>query len=95
VSSLTLNPTSVVGGPLGTSTGTVTLNGPAPSGGAVVLLSSNNAAANVPANGVTVPAGAMSATFTVTTNVVVGSTSATISASYNSTTKTATLAITL
>jgi hypothetical protein len=93
VSSLTLNPTSVVGGPAGTSTGTVTLNGPAPSGGAVVMLASNNAAANVPANGVTVPAGAISATFAVTTNVVIGSTSATISASYNAT-KTATLAIT-
>jgi hypothetical protein len=95
VSSLTLNPTSVAGGPLGTSTGTVTLNGPAPAGGAHVVLSSSNAAASVPANGVTVPAGATSATFTVTTNVVIGSTSVTISASYNSTTQSATLTVTL
>jgi trimeric autotransporter adhesin len=95
VSSLTLNPTSVIGGPLGTSTGTVTLNGPAPAGGAQVMLSSSNAAASVPPNGVTVPAGATTATFTVTTNVVVGSTSATISASYNSTTQSASLAVTL
>jgi len=95
VSSLTLNPTSVIGGPLGTSTGTVTLNGPAPAGGAQVMLSSNNAAASVPANGVTVPAGATTATFTVTTSIVVLSTTATISASYNSTTKSANLTVTL
>jgi hypothetical protein len=94
VSSLTLNPTSVIGGPLGASTGTVTLNGPAPAGGAHVLLSSNNAAASVPSS-VTVPAGATTATFTVTTNVVVLSTTATISASYNSTTKSANLTVTL
>ena len=94
VSSLTLNPTSVVGGPLGTSTGTVTLNGPAPAGGAQVLVSSNNSAASVPAS-VTVPAGSTSVTFTVTTSPVIVSATATISASLNGTTKTASLAITL
>src|SRR5437660_4025860 len=47
VSSLTLNPTSVVGG-LQSSTGTVTLSGPAPAGGAQVMLFSSNAAASVP-----------------------------------------------
>jgi hypothetical protein len=93
VSSLTLNPTSVVGGPLGSSTGTVTLNGPAPGGGAVVSLSSNNAAASVPAN-MTVPAGGTSATFTVTTSPVVTQTSVTISASYGGATQTATLTVT-
>jgi len=95
VSSLTLNPTSVIGGPLGNSTGTVTLNGPAPAGGAQVMLASSNAAASVPTNGVTVPAGATTATFMVTTSVVVGSTSATISATYNSTTQSANLTMTL
>ena len=93
VSSLTLNPNSVVGGPLGTSTGTVTLNGPAPAGGSQILLSSNNAAASVPAS-VTVPAGATSATFTVNTSIVIISTTANIAASCNGT-KTATLSITL
>jgi hypothetical protein len=94
VSSLTLNPTGVVGG-LQSSTGTVTLSGPAPAGGAQVTLSSSNSGvARVPSS-VTVPAGATSATFTVNTSVVLISTSATISASYNGTTKTANLAVLL
>src|SRR3989440_97549 len=93
VSSLTLNPTSVTGGTQ-SSTGTVTLSGPAPAGGAQVMLSSSNAAASVPSS-VTVPAGSSSATFTVNTSIVLISTSATISASYNSTTQTASLAILL
>ena len=91
VSSLELNPTSVVGGTQ-SSTGTVTLSGPAPAGGAQVLLSSSNAAAGVPSS-VTVPAGATRATFTVNTSMVLVTTSANISASYNGTTRTATLTI--
>jgi hypothetical protein len=63
-------------------------------GGAQVLLSSNNGAARVPSS-VIVPAGATSATFTVNTSVVLVSTSATISATYNNTTRTATLSILL
>src|SRR6266404_2490874 len=93
LSSLTLNPTSVIGS-VQSSTGTVTLSGPAPAGGAQVALASNNGAANVPSS-VTVPAGATSATFTVSTSAVLVSTSVTISASYNSTAQTATLSVTL
>jgi len=93
VSSLTLNPTSVVGG-MQSSTGTVTLSGPAPAGGAQVLLSSSNGAASVPSSA-TVPAGATSATFTVNTSFVLSTTSANISASYNGTTQTASLTITM
>jgi len=92
VSSLTLNPANVFGGQ--SSTGTVTLTGPAPAGGAQVLLSSSNSAASVPSS-VIVPAGATTATFTVNTSFVLISTSATISASYNGTTRTATLGILL
>ena len=92
LASLTLNPTNVFGGQ--SSTGTVTLTGPAPAGGAQVFLSSSNAAASVPSS-VTVPAGATGATFTVNTSFVLVSTSATISASYNSTTRTATLGVLL
>jgi len=92
VSSLTLNPANVFGGQ--SSTGTVTLTGPAPAGGAQVFLSSSNSAARVPSS-VIVPAGATSATFTVNTSFVLISTSATISASYNGTTRTATLGILL
>lgn len=46
--------------------GTITLTGKAPAGGAVVTLGSANAAATVPTT-VTVPAGSLSTTFTVTT----------------------------
>jgi len=92
VSSLTLNPANVFGGQ--SSTGTVTLTGPAPAGGAQVFLSSSNGAARVPSS-VIVPAGATSATFTVNTSIVLISTSSTISASYNGTTQTATLGVLL
>jgi hypothetical protein len=91
VSSLTLSPTSVIGG-VQSSTGKVTLSGPAPIGGAQIALASNNAAASVPSS-VTVPAGAISATFPVNTSAVVIATSATISASYNKTTQAATLSV--
>jgi hypothetical protein len=91
LSSLTLNPTSVTGG-VQTSTGTVTLSGPALTGGAQVLLSSNNGAASVPAS-VTIAAGASSATFTVSTSAVTTSTPVTISASYAGTTQTASLTV--
>src|SRR6266513_202730 len=93
LSSLTLNPTNVIGG-LQTSTGTVTLSAPAPAGGATVMLSSSNGAARVPSS-VTVAAGATRATFTVNTSIVLFSASATISASYNGTTRTAGLSVLL
>jgi hypothetical protein len=93
LSSLTLNPTSVIGG-VQSSTGKVTLSAPAPAGGATVMLSASNGAARVPSS-VFVPAGATSATFTVNTSIVLLSTSVTISASYNGTTRTATLSVLL
>lgn len=67
LSSLSLNPTSVPGGT--PSTGTVTLNAAAPEGGVTVMLRSYSTVATVPA-GVTVPAGATSASFTVSTSPV-------------------------
>lgn len=88
--SLLLNPSSVIGGQ--TSQGTVTLSNPAPAGGAVVTLSSNNGAASVPAN-VTVSGGALSASFTVNTTPVSSATSATIAANYNNSNVSATLSI--
>jgi hypothetical protein len=95
LNSLTLNPSTVVGGLLGSSTGTVTLSGPAPSGGVVVSLStSNSSVARVPVS-VTVPAGATSATFTVNTSIVLISTTVTISSSCNGTTKSARLVVLL
>jgi hypothetical protein len=68
LSTIRVNPKDVVGGD--PSTGTATLTATAPAGGFVVSLSSDNtAAATVPAS-VTVPAGATSATFPITTTVV-------------------------
>jgi hypothetical protein len=93
LSSLTLSPSNVVGG-LQSSTGTVTLTRAAPAGGATISLSSNNGAASLPFS-VTVPAGASSATFPIDTSIVLISTSARITASYNGTTKAATLGVLL
>ncbi len=92
LSSVSLSPSSVQGG--SAANGTVTLNAPAPTGGAVVTLSSSNTSAvTVPAS-VTVAANAATATFVVSTTPVANNTSVTISAIYNSTTQTAALAVT-
>jgi hypothetical protein len=90
LSSVGVNPPTVTGG--GTSTGTVTLTSGAPAGGAVVSLSSSQAVAAVPPT-VTVPAGASSANFAVTTSPVGLSTAATVSATYNGFTRTATVTV--
>ncbi len=89
--SLALNPTTVTGG---TSVqGTLALNSPAPTGGAIVtLMSSNTLAATVPAT-VTIAAGATSTTFTVTTKTVTANAGVTISAIYAGVTKTAALTV--
>jgi hypothetical protein len=75
------------------STGTITLSGPAPTGGLVVTLASNNtAAATVPAS-VTVPAGATGATFTISTKAVTASTGVLVSATGGGVTRSATLTV--
>jgi hypothetical protein len=80
VTSFFLDPLEVVGG--NPSTGTVVLNGMAPSGGAVVTLeSANSAVASVPPS-VTVPAGSDRVDFTVATSSVATSTTVSLSASY-------------
>jgi hypothetical protein len=90
LSTLAVSPTSVTGG--NSSQGTVSLTGPAPSGGAVVTLSDNSASANTPAS-VTIAAGAVSASFTVTTGTVTAATAVTITASFGGVTRTATLTV--
>jgi hypothetical protein len=91
VSSLTLNPTSVTGG--NPSTGTVTLSGAAPLGGAVVALSSDDtSAATVPAS-VTVAAGNYTANFNVMTYSVTTTHTPNIAADYNGSSKTAMLTV--
>jgi hypothetical protein len=90
LSSLGLNPTTVLGGT--TSTGTVRLNANAPFGGIVVTISSSRPGRAVVPPTVTVPAGGNSAAFAVTTTAG-AKTSATISAVHGGVTKNATLTI--
>jgi hypothetical protein len=88
--SVQMTPNPVTGGH--SVTGTVTLTLPAPTGGAVVTLSSSSAVAVVPAS-VTVAPGATTATFSVTTQVVTGPASATITSAYGGVSTTATLSV--
>ena len=90
LSSLTLNPTTVVGG--SNSVGTVTLNKAAVNPVVVTLASNKPMRASVPAS-VTVPAGASSATFSINTTSTNKKINVSISASYSGVTKSATLAI--
>jgi hypothetical protein len=90
LSSLSVNPASVVGG--NPSGGTVALTATAPAGGAIVTLSSNNAAASVPAS-VTISQGS-SATFPIATSAVSAATTAAITATYNGVSKAASLTLT-
>ena len=89
LTTLALNPTSVVGG--SQSTGTVTLTGVA-AANTNVALSSNRAAVIVPSN-VLVAAGTQSVSFVINTAPVTANTSASISATYNSVTRSATLTV--
>ena len=90
LSTVSVNPVSVNGGTA--ATGTVTLGSPAPAGGVVVALTSGSAAAVVPAS-VTVPAGATTATFAISTTSVVATTPAAITASSLGVSKTTTLTV--
>lgn len=72
--------------------GVVAAAAAAPAGGMTVLLVSNNAAAVVPSS-VTIPMGAFEASFDIATTHVVASTTAMISASFESTTLTRALEI--
>jgi uncharacterized repeat protein (TIGR03803 family) len=88
---VTLNPSSVAGGK--SSIGTVTLSGPAPSGGAAIALSSSSSVASVPAT-VTAPPGATSVTFGVSTKRVSWTKSVVITARYNGRSVSAALTVT-
>src|SRR5687768_18522695 len=77
LSQLMLTPATVNAGT--SSEGTVMLTGLAPAAGTEIRLSSSDGVAHVPGS-ITVPAGAVSATFTVTTRLVAADTNATIGA---------------
>ena len=93
LSSLSFVPNRVAGG--GSSTGTVTLDGNAPSTGAVVTLTTVTNPGNIATmpGTVTVPANQRTATFTVVTNLVPSNTFSVIRSTYNSTNRDATLLI--
>ena len=77
--SLTIDPTAVRSGT--TMTGTVTLDDPAPSGGASVAIESSNTDARVPSS-VSIGGGNRSGTFTINTADVSNDTEVTITATY-------------
>ena len=91
ISSVSLNPSSVVGG--SSSTGTVTLAAAATTDTDITLSSGNTSLAQVPTT-VTVLAGATSANFNVTTSAVTTTTGVNITATYGSSTQGATLTVT-
>jgi len=91
LSALRLNPYRVVGG--ASSTGKVVLTGPAPQGGVTIALSSANPSVAEAQGSVTVPPGATTATFPVTTRPVTSSTQVALFASYRGVTKRATLTV--
>jgi hypothetical protein len=81
VAAITITPLTIVGGSL--ASGTVYLNGVAPPGGAVVSLSSDNSALQVPQT-VTVQEGSGQVNFTVNTSSNSGSNPVTVTATYAS-----------
>ena len=89
--SLTLAPASVGGG--AASVGTVTLSGPAPTGGLSVTLTSSVPTVASVSTTVPIPAGAVSATFPITTTAVTTQTPVTLSAALNGATQTAVLTV--
>ena len=82
--SVTASPTTVVGG--NSTIGTVTMSGPAPSGGLTVSLIASDSNVSVPTT-ISIPAGSSSATFTVSTVPVASTDSPSISATYGGQTK--------
>ncbi|MEZ0326674.1 MAG: hypothetical protein ACAH95_12295 [Fimbriimonas sp.] len=94
VSSVSVTPSTVVGGSSTVVTFKVNLNAPAPAGGYVVSLNSSNpSVGSVPAT-VTVPAGATTASVTVTHSAVGATNFVGLSATVNGVTKSTTLTVT-
>jgi len=90
VSKLSIGASTVIGG--NTTTGTITMTGPAGENGAVVTLSSNSSTATVPAT-ITINPGQRTGTFTISTGGVVKQATAVITASANGKTQTGSVTI--
>ncbi len=86
LTNLSVSPSVVLGGQ--PATGTITLSGPAGTGGAVVSLASSTQTVGVPAT-VTVPPGATSATFSVSTGPVTAASCALVTATLSGVNQTA------
>jgi hypothetical protein len=91
LSSLACNPTSLNSGAV--TSCTITLNKAAPNGGTAVGLASNNNMLPVPAATVTVPTNATSTTFAATAGNMTANQSATLTASLNGASQTATVGL--
>lgn len=91
VNGLTLNPSTVASGQ--TSTATVTANQPAPAGGGVVSVFSDNPIVTGPSS-VTIPAGSTFTTFTLTAGNVTSGTASSLIHAENAGSATATLTVT-
>jgi glucose/arabinose dehydrogenase len=91
MSSLVVAPSSVPGG--GYTTGTINLTGNAPAGGALCSIISDSSAVLVP-TGVTVPAGAHVATFTINTAVVNAAATRHVTAAFGGISKVASVTVT-
>jgi hypothetical protein len=90
IAGVALNPAAVPGG--ASSTGTVTLNFPAPTGGLPITLASSSTSLAMVGTGVTVPQGKTSATFSISTSgSVVTETPVSITAAYSPESYSATL----
>jgi hypothetical protein len=91
VTSLLCSPGSLASS--GSTTCTATLSAAAPSGGSTAALASNNALLSVPSS-VTVAAGATSAGFTATAGTIASNQSATVTATLNGSSQSASIALT-
>jgi hypothetical protein len=91
--SVSVSPSTVFGSSSASVTGTVTLSGPPPSGGATVTLSSSDPTIVQVPGGVPVHSGHSTATFAVKHSAVTKSTKVTITASYGSVTSTTTVTV--
>ena len=86
VKAVTTAVSSIAGG--GTTSGTVTLNAPAPVGGLSIVMSSSNPFVAFTSNSLVIPAGQTSGTFSIGTVAVASNNSITFSANYGLGTKT-------
>src|SRR5439155_5235414 len=93
LSTVSVNPTSVVGGE--TTNGTVSLTSAAPTGGMVVTLANSNSAAVSAPPTVRVPAGRSAQSFLITTNTVAATTTVTLTGSTAGSTLTRTTTLTV